>query len=372
MAPYLEQEIRRIDYPVDKSFKTGVELQGTLNDAMLLNMKLRTAHRVHYLVHEKKVNTAGQLYDWIRSLPWEDYIDLDDTISVTSRVFHPNIDNNQFANVKTKDAIVDRFRELTGDRPDAGSSKDGVVLYLYWTKDIARIFLDTSGESLSRRGYRRQAHAAPMQESLASAILMASRWEPGSTLINPMCGSGTIAIEAALMASGRAPGLLRDDYAFKQINGFDQDRYETFKQRLHDSVQPNLRKVKIFASDISNKAVQAAKTNARAAGVEDWIHFERTDFRDLDLKKVPKDPNASIIINPEYGERLGDQEKLKATYSEMGDFFKQKGTDYTGYIFTGNMELAKHIGLRTNQRIPFYNSTIECRLLEYELYSGKR
>jgi putative N6-adenine-specific DNA methylase len=374
MTPYLEQEVRSIDYPINTSFATGVETRGTLNDAMLLNMKLRTAHRVHYLVHEKKIHTTEQLYKWIKSQPWEEYIDIDDTITVTSRVHHPKIKDSQFANVRCKDAVVDRFRELTGDRPDAGADRDGIVLYLYWTDDIARIFLDTSGESLSRRGYRKNAHSAPMQETLAAAILKASRWEPGSVLVNPMCGSGTIAIEAALMFANRAPGLLDRSYAFQHINGFDGHRYQTFKKRLADSERLDAFAVtpKIIATDHDHKAIGAARDNAKAAGVADLIQFKKCDFRDTPLPDATDDVGASVIINPEYGERLGNSDQLKKTYRDMGDFFKNYCTDYTGYIFTGNMELAKHVGLRTNQKIPFFNSTIDCRLLEYELYQGRR
>jgi putative N6-adenine-specific DNA methylase len=309
------------------------------------------------------------LYDKVYRIPWENYISEDGYVSVTSSVNHPEIKDDRHVNLKTKDAIVDRLRRQKGRRPDSGSRLDGTVIFIYWQDGHCRVFLDTSGESLSRRGYRTENHQAPMQETLAAALLYASRWEPGHTLVNPMCGSGTIAIEAALMALKRPAGTLRHQYGFKEIKGFDTEAWDQLRSRLK---QESLKETEapIIATDHDPRAITAARKNAQTAGVEQLINFQEIDFRETPL---PEGSDGSIVImNPPYGDRMGNYDSLGQLYEEIGDFFKQECTSYTGYVFTGNLELAKHIGLRTNRRVEFYNSTIDARLLEYELFDGSR
>ena len=206
-----------------------------------------------------------------------------------------------------------------------------------------------------------------MQETLAAAVILATGWDGKAPLVNPMCGSGTLAIEGALIALKRAPGVLRQNFGFMHLLGFDRSAFE--KQR-EDLKKAALRKTAgpIIATDIRPEAVEAARQNARTAGVEQLIEFRACDFRET---AVP-DGEGVAILNPEYGERMGNVRALEEIYKEIGDFFKSRCMGYRGYIFTGNLELAKKVGLRTRRRIPFYNGPIECRLLEYELYRGSR
>jgi len=298
---------------------------------------------------------------------------VDGYFSISSNVSNDTINNSLFANVKVKDAIVDRFRDKTGERPNSGPELDKTVIHLYWKESLAEIFIDTSGETLSKHGYRKIPGKAPMLESLAAATLLATKWDRKSTFINPMCGSGTVAIEAALLATNRKPGLLRFNYAFMHLVGYTEDMYNLEFRKLEQQVidVPGL---KIIATDISEDAVNISKVNAGIAGVEEFIDFAVCDFEETTIPIAigTEGENGVIYFNPEYGDRLGVEAALEITYSRMGDFLKKKCKGYFGYIFTGNLELAKKIGLKPSRRIEFYTSKIDCRLLEYELYSGTK
>ncbi|MEX1063063.1 MAG: class I SAM-dependent RNA methyltransferase [Balneolaceae bacterium] len=366
LTPFLQEELQNAGFRTKNIRETGLELTGSLNDCIRLNFWLRTAHRVHYLIDETtRAANPDSLYKWLTKIPWENYIPSDGYFSVTSRIDHPSIDNTQFANLRVKDAIVDRFRSIEGRRPDSGSDISRNVVFLYWDRSVARIFADTSGESLNRRGYRTESVTAPLQESLASAILQASRWEPGQHLINPMCGSGTIAIEAALIAKNRPPASLRHDFGFMHIPGYNEEAYNRIRAEARtESVKET--EGMIIASDRDERAISAAKKNAITAGVDRQIKFEICDY---DRTPVPGGDGV-VIINPPYGERLDEDGRLGSLYKGIGNFLKNSCPGKTGYVLTGSSGLAKRIGLRTSQRIPLYNSTIECRLLEYELYRG--
>ncbi len=206
-----------------------------------------------------------------------------------------------------------------------------------------------------------------MQETLAAAVILATAWKGNGNFINPMCGSGTLAIEASLVALERAPGLLRKNYGFMHLKGFNQSSWKRMLQEASARVKKSFNG-KIVATDISSEAIQAARQNAAAAGVDALIEFGGCDFSETPIP----DGGGVVILNPEYGERLGKIEELKDTYKGIGDFFKKRCQGYSGYIFTGNLDLAKKVGLKAKRRIPFFNSNIECRLLEYDLYEGSR
>ncbi len=369
LSSYLEMEVREMGFVPVRVFKTGVELEGTMEDCMRLNLNLRCASQVLYSIHTFTCNNATELYDELVTIPWEDIMEMESYFSVTSNVSNINIDNNLFANVKVKDAIVDRCRNKTDKRPDSGPELNGLVIHLYWKEDQAEIFVDTSGETLSKHGYRKIPGKAPMLESLAAATIMATKWDGKTHFINPMCGSGTLAIEAALKATNRRPGLNRNNYAFMHLKGYDAVVYEKYYKELESQVIEPLAGMKIIATDLSEDAVNITKINAGIAGVEDMITTGVCDFAETEL---PEELKGVIFFNPEYGDRLGEEIELEATYKRMGDFLKQKCKGYWGYIFTGNLELAKKIGLKPKRRIEFYTGKIDCRLLEYELYEGSR
>jgi putative N6-adenine-specific DNA methylase len=365
IPPVLKQELQRLGFSALSELNAGVETEGTLDDALRLNLFIRTGHRVLFLLHECSARNAEDLYREVSAMPWEEYLDEQGYLCVTSSVDNPTIKDPRFASLKCKDAIVDRIREKRGKRPDAGPERDRTVVHLYWKDERAALYLDTSGEPLSRRGYRKIPLAAPMQETLAAAVVLATGWTGGKSFLNPMCGSGTLAIEAALIGLDRAPGLLRSNFGFMHIKGWNERLWNELREKAKGEARKSL-SGRIIATDINPAAVEGARKNAATAGVEHLIEFGVCNYSDT---PVPEGGGV-IVLNPEYGERMGEAAKLEETYKGIGDFFKQKCTGYRGYVFTGNPGLARKVSLKPKRSLPLFNSGIECRLLEYELYEG--
>ncbi|WP_316830995.1 class I SAM-dependent RNA methyltransferase [Pedobacter aquatilis] len=368
LSPYLQEEVSALGYTIVRAFATGVELNITLTECIKLNLNLRCASQVLYAIKSFKAATPDDLYKEISTIEWEELIDFTGYFSVTSNVDNPNITTPLFANLKVKDAIVDRLKEKKGIRPNSGSDANKTVVHLYWKDAEADVFMDTSGETLAKHGYRKIPGKAPMLEALASGAIFATQWDKKSPFINPMCGSGTLAIEAALIATNRAPGLYRMNYGFMHIMGYNEEVFFAERRILKEQVIKNI-DLKIVASDISEDAVDVTRKNAKTAGVDTLIDFQVCDF---ELTPVPEDGKGVVVFNPEYGERLGVHSKLELTYKRMGDYMKKECKGYSGYIFTGNPDLAKKIGLKASKKIEFYNGKLDCRLLEYELYDGSR
>ncbi len=366
IPPLLAEELRELGFPVLSQHLSGVETEGSLAETLGLNLHIRTGHRVLLQLKELTASNADALYQELLSIPWEEYLPADGYLCVTSSVENETIRDARFASLKCKDAIVDRIKQKTGRRPDSGPLRDRSVVHLFWKDDRAIVYLDTSGEPLSRRGYRKIPLAAPMQETLAAAVVLSTGWTGSGNFINPLCGSGTLAIEAALLAYKRAPGLLRSNFGFMHLRGFDQRGWDELRLAAERRLTPPAT-ARIIATDIEPRAVEAARKNAAAAGVERAIEFSQCDFRRTTL------PGSGIIVmNPPYGERMGDLAALEVLYRDIGDFLKQECTGYQAYLFTGNPSLAKRVSLKPTRSLPFHNSGIECRLLEYELYAGTK
>jgi putative N6-adenine-specific DNA methylase len=363
ITPFLKQELLGLGFPVLSETIAGIATEGSLDDTLRFNLLLRTGHRVLFLLREFTALDADALYHQVSGIAWEDYIADDGYICVTSSVDNPNIRDSRYASVKCKDAIVDRIREKRGRRPDSGPDQDRAVVNLYWKGNRCSLYFDTSGEPLSRHGYRKIPMTAPMQETLAAAVIMATGWSDRGNFINPMCGSGTLAIEAALRGLNMAPGLLRDNFGFMHIKGFKKSLWKELRAQAKREAKKTMG-CRIIATDIRREAVEAAKRNAATAGVGHFIEFAVCDYSGTTIP----DGSGIVILNPEYGERMGKIKELESVYKGIGDFFKQKCKGYTGYVFTGNIDLAKKVGLRAKRRVPFFNGRIECRLLEYELY----
>ncbi|MFH1772508.1 MAG: class I SAM-dependent RNA methyltransferase [Candidatus Omnitrophota bacterium] len=365
IAPYLRKEVEALNYTIKSEHNTGIELSASFADSMKLNLCLRTAYGVLYLLKQFSCRDAKELYEEVFAIPWEELIEPSEYLSVVSRVDTPSINNSVFASQKAKDAIVDRIANKCGSRPSAGASRENVVVNLYWKDRNCWIYINTSGRKLSDRNYRKIPYKAPLQETLAAALLQAAGYDGRKPLVNPMCGSGTIAIEAALIALARPPAELRRNFGFMHIKGFDAQNWQNLRKKICAASKKNTA-FKIIASDIDKEAVESAKKNAKAAKVEDCIEFHICDFKET---PIPCEKGI-VFFNPEYGLRMGNQRKLENTYKEIGDFLKQKCSGFKGYVFTGNKDLAKCVGLRAKRRLTFFNAEIECRLLEYEMYEG--
>ncbi|SMD44704.1 putative N6-adenine-specific DNA methylase [Aquiflexum balticum DSM 16537] len=367
-ASYVEMELLDLGFKPVKIERTSIELYASLKECIFLNLHLRTASHVLFEIKSFYLHHADDIYRRIKAIPWEEYISQDAYFSVISHVDNQSVDNPLFVNVRVKDAIVDRFREKSGIRPNSGSELEGAVFQLFWKETQASLYINTSGETLAKHGYRKIPGKAPLLEALAAATIYATDWDRESPFVNPMCGSGTLAIEAVMIATDRYPGLYRERYAFMHILGYEESYYTDQKEQLEKKIKekPDLR---VIASDISEQAVLFSKENAGYAEMEELIEFEVCDFEDT---TIPESENGIVVFNPEYGERLGEEEELGLTYKRIGDFLKQKCEGYTGYIFSGNPSLAKKVGLRASRKIEFYNGTIDCRLLKFELYKGTK
>ncbi len=367
LADALEGEIVALGYDVLKKDSKAVTIEGNMHDAMKLNYYLRCANKVLYHFSSFRASGPDELYKYATQLEWEEFMPEKGYFSIDSFVKNKYIRDTRFANLRVKDAIADRFRKKFGLRPNTGPDVNDIVIYMHWIENDVKLYFDTSGPTLSKHGYRVNPWKAPMQENLAAAVVYATGWDGSGHFINPMCGSGTLAIEAAWMAYGIHPGRLRQHYAFKKMIGYDKEYWLKIKREAMDASVNEKGEFRIIATDRSAGAISAARQNARKAGVEHLIEFSICDYNDT---VVPEEKQGIVLMNPEYGERMGDKSQLEKVYEEIGDFFKNRCQAYTGYVFTGDLELAKKVGLRTNRRIPFMNAKIESRLLEYPLYSG--
>jgi len=368
LPPFLARETAALSLP-GRELAAGVLTEGDMADCMRLNLHLRTGHRVLLELARLEAADPAALAEELGRLPWEDIVPADGHITVDSSVQNDYVRDSRFANQKAKDAIVDRILSRMGRRPDSGPDPIGASVFLHWREDAVTVYIDTTGAPLSRRGYRKMPHKAPLQETLAAGIVLATGFaENGGHFLSPMCGSGTLAIEAALIALNRAPGLLRTGFAFEHLLGFDAARYAELRREANQASKKQYAG-RIIASDMDPEAVVAAKQNARTAGVEAHIEFQVADFRE---SLVPEEGTGVCVLNPEYGARLGDSPRLEPIYAAIGDFFKQRLPGWRGFVFTGNPELAKRVGLKPRRRTPLFNAKIECRLLEYEMYQGTR
>ncbi len=346
--------------------KTGVEIKATTREAIGLNLHLRTAFHVLQRFADINCRNADELYREAKRLPWDRVIDPAGYLSVTSNVNNPTITNSMFPNMRLKDAICDKLVEVAGKRPDAGSKQDAMVVHMHWRENKARIYLNLTGRKLSDRGYRKMPYKAPMRETIAAAVLMEMGYTGEKPLVVPMCGSGTLAIEAALMAKERAAGLLRSNYACNHFLGASESDWKQERADANKSVAKR-DPAPIIASDIEEEAVEASRKNAITAGVDHLIEFHVCDFAETPLP----DDKGDIILHGEYGVRLGD-DSLIETYNRKGDFFKQQCAGWTGYVFTSGKPLIAAMKLKVSKRTPFTNAEIDCRLLKYELYEGSR
>ena len=382
LSQWTEKEVRALGYEPVEVTENTVVVRGAMRDVMRLNLQLRTAHRVLVPLLRADCYNIRDLYELAYSIDWENLLEADGYFSVSSIVHNHTIRDTRIPSLYTKDAIADRMREKCQRRPDSGGENIGAAVFVYWERNEVIIYLDTSGEPLSKRGYRKIPGSAPMQETLAAACLMALGWKGDRPFVSPMCGSGTPAIEAAMLAMNKAPGALKSHFAFQSIKGYTRilpgekaprvaprqkagaTPEQIWKEMLLDAKAAERREgiPAIIATDISPEAVGNAQINAHAAGVFDAIEFVPCDFAQTPIP----DAKGTIFFNPEYGIRLGTYEELAPIYARMGEFMRAKCAGWQGSVITGSPELAKCIDLIYQKRVPFFNGPIDCRLFIYD------
>ena len=327
------------------------------------NFQLHTAIRILKPIKHFKANSADDVYEEIKKIDWSQYIEKGKTFSVDSVVYSEEFRNSRFVTYKVKDAIVDQFRENTGTRPNISISNPDIRLNIHIADDKATLSLDSSGESLHRRGYRQETTEAPLNEVLAAGMILMSGWKGETDFIDPMCGSGTLLIEAALIARNINPGVFRKEFAFERWNDFDK---ELFDNIYNDDSQERDFEHHIYGYDIDIKAVNTARLNARAAGLTKDITIEEADFKNF---KQPENP-AIIITNPPYGERISTP-NLLGTYKMIGERLKHQFVGNDAWILSYREECFEQIGLKPSIKIPVFNGSLECEFRKYALFGGR-
>ncbi len=361
----LAEELKHIGAREIRPTRRAVLCQGDRTVLYRANLWLRTALRVLVPIAVFRARHELKLYEKIRELNWRRYLSVDDTLAVDSVVASKYFPHSQFAARRVKDAIVDQFREATGRRPSVDTEDPTVRVHLHVAHDECTLALDSSGASLHKRGYRMEGERAPLNEVLAAGMVLLSEWTGTGTFIDPMCGSGTLAVEAGWIARRTAPGLMREDFGFMRWKDFDEALWMKIRQEAHERRRPLPTGTMLIASDASALAVEAAGRNITRAGLERDIHLSERDFLTL---RAPS-ARGLIMMNPPYGERLVPA-NLYGLYRGMGDHLKREFAGYDAWVISADREALKRIGLRPSKKITLFNGSIECRFQHYALYKG--
>lgn len=362
----LGAELDRLGAASVAAAEGGVGFSGALELACLANLESRLASRVLWKVGGGTYRDERELNALARSIDWPKRFRVDRTIRVDVAATRSPLRSLEFATLTVKDAVCDRFRDERGARPSVDKRAADVRIHAYLTEREATFYLDTSGEPLFKRGWRRDTEEAPLRENLAAGLIALSGWTPGTAFLDPMCGSGTIAIEAASIAADRAPGLART-FGFQKLAWFDGPTWQRMKQRARDRVKPPPSRPTIHASDRLPAAVAKARANATLAQLGDHLAIEQADV----LTRAAPAPTGVIVTNPPYGIRLEDKARVAAMYPKLGDALKARYAGWTAFLFSGDTDLPKKLGLKAERRTPLWNGAIECRLYAYRIVAGR-
>lgn len=363
LEPVLAEELTNLGANNVEIGRRMVSFTGDKEMMYRANFQLHTAIRILKPIKHFKAQSADDVYEEVKSIDWTQYLDNKKTFAVDSVVFSEEFRHSKFVAYKVKDAIVDQFREQTGTRPNVSVTNPDLRLHIHIAEDNATLCLDSSGESLHRRGYRQESVEAPLNEVLAAGMILMSGWKGDSDFIDPMCGSGTLLIEAALIAHNMSPGIFRKEFAFEKWPDFDKD---LFDEIYNDDSQEKEFDHHIYGYDIDMKAVNTARLNVKAAGLTKSITVEQQDFKDF---KKPAGP-AIIITNPPYGERISTP-NLLATYKMIGEKLKHEFQGNEAWVLSYREECFDAIGLKPSIKIPVFNGSLECEFRRYQMFEGK-
>ncbi|MCC7328228.1 MAG: class I SAM-dependent RNA methyltransferase [Burkholderiales bacterium] len=366
LEPVLANELRGLFAVEVDATDGGVGFGGPRELAYRVNLESRIASRVLLRVGGGPYRNEQALYDLVRAIDWKEIFLPSRRFRVDVAATRSPLTSLEFATLRVKDAVCDRFRADVNVRPSIDKRAPDVRVAAYLTERDATIYVDTSGEPLFKRGYRRDADEAPLRENLAAGLLALSGWSADVPLLDPMCGSGTIAVEAALIAAGRAPGLNRS-FGFQKLLWYDGPSWQRLKQAARDRLLAAPHAPMIFASDLAAGAVAKARSNLRLAQIDGFVQVEQADF----LSRAAPASHGVLLANPPYGVRLDDQERLARFYPLLGDALKQRFPGWTAFFFTGDLRLPKLIHLKVARRLPLYNGALACRLFEFPIVAGR-
>ena len=342
----------------------GVAFEGALDLAYRANLESRIASRILWRVGGGAYRNEQDVYELAHTLDWTRWFRAERTLRVDVAATRSPLPSLEFATLRIKDAVCDRHRAVGGKRPSVSKDRPDVRVHAYLTADQATFYLDTSGEPLFKRGYRRDAAEAPLRENLAAGLLRLSGWQPGTPLLDSFCGSGTIVIEAALIALDIAPGVKRT-FGFQKLDWYDGPTWQRIKQAAQRRAKP-VAPAEIYASDSNAAEVQRCGATLASAGVAGAVALEHADA----LSRAAPAPSGVIVANPPYGVRLAESSALAELYPRLGDALKQRFAGWTAYLLSGDPRLPKLIGLKPSRRTPLFNGAIECRLYEYRMIAG--
>ncbi|MBD2099429.1 class I SAM-dependent RNA methyltransferase [Leptolyngbya sp. FACHB-261] len=357
------QELEQLGaHSVEPGF-CGAAFEGDLTLLYRVNLWARLPFRILMKLHEFPCHDAKDLYRGIQTLDWSKYLTPDLTLAVNATGKNEQLNHTHFTALQVKNAIVDQQQENFGERSDVETQEPDVQINVHIDRDLCTVSLDSSGNSLHRRGYRPAVGAAPLKESLAAALIQLSGWQPEQMFYDPLCGSGTLPLEASLKALNIAPGLFRERFGFETWPGFDSSLLEQLIQEAEANQRDTL-PAPIWGSDGDEAVIDQAITNAEKCGVSDHVWFSQ-----IDLAEVVAPANSGVLFcNPPYGERLGRDSNLAGFYKLLGDVLKQRFKGWTAFVLSGNKELSQSIGLKSSQRFAVYNGSLPCQLMKYELY----
>ncbi len=344
----------------------GVAFAGDFALAYRANLESRIASRILWRVGGGPYRDERDVHAIAGAIAWPSLFDARRTLRVDVAATRSPLTSLAFATLTVKDAVCDRFRAETGVRPSVDKRAPDARVHVHLTASEASLYLDTSGEPLFKRGWRRDAEEAPLRENLAAGLLALAGWTPAQTLLDPMCGSGTVVVEAAMIAADRAPGLART-FAFQKLAWYDGPTWQRIRQSARDRIRPPPQAPAIFASDIAKAALEKCSANLASAQVGEFVAVECADV----LERAAPAESGCLIANPPYGVRLEDQQRVASFYPRLGDALKQRFAGWTAWLFTGDLRLAKLIGLTVTRRIPLWNGAIECRLFAVPLRAGR-
>lgn len=363
LEPVLAKELTQLGANNVEIGRRMVSFTGDKEMMYRANFQLHTAIRILKPIRHFKAGSADDVYEEVKKVDWSKYIEKGKTFSVDSVVYSDEFRNSRFVTYKVKDAIVDQFRENTGDRPNISVSNPDIRLNIHIAEDKATLSLDSSGESLHRRGYRQESVEAPLNEVLAAGMILMTGWKGDTDFVDPMCGSGTLLVEAALIARNMSPGIFRKEFAFERWSDFDQELFDTI---YNDDSQEREFKHHIYGYDVDIKAVNTARLNVRAAGLTSDITVEEADFKDF---KRPEEKTI-MVCNPPYGERISTP-NLLGTYKMIGERLKHEFMGNDAWILSYREECFDQIGLKPSIKIPVYNGSLECEFRKYSIFDGK-
>jgi len=343
----------------------GITFNGNLEDIYRINYKTRIGMNLHMQLFEGHVSNYNDLYRIIYNFNWTKILNHKNTFSIKTKLNSDVLQKQNFCTMKSKDAIVDRIRKETNSRPSIDKRNPDFYIFIYIKDKKIKVFLNSSGWPLFMRGYRSKIHKAALNESLAAGILKLTNWNKNTALYDPFCGSGTFLIEAAMDAFKIPPRILRTFYAFQNWKDFDKKLLEKIIKEEQNEIK--YKEINLYGSDIVSQNIKLAKESIEKLNLTKYIKLDTKDFVNI----IPSEDNGIFISNPPYGYRIGEMENLKNLYKKIGDHLKNNFQGFDGYIFTGNLELLKSVGLRTKKKIILKNGMIDCRLAYYPLKSGK-